>query len=67
MKSVISKPLTLFINQSIQNGIFPDKLKVSKIILLYKNRETGIINNYGPIALLPVISKVFEKVIYNQT
>ena len=30
--NVISKPLKLIINQSIQNGIFPDKLKVSNII-----------------------------------
>ena len=63
---VISKPLTLIINQSITTGIFPDKLKTAKIIPLYKKDNPMLLENYRPISLLPSISKVIEKVIYCQ-
>ncbi len=47
-------------------GIFPDKLKISKIIPTHKKENENLSTNYRPISLLPVISKIFEKVIYNQ-
>ncbi|MGB1899487.1 MAG: reverse transcriptase family protein, partial [Candidatus Kariarchaeum pelagius] len=58
--------LTLIVNQTLSTGIFPDKLKVAKIIPLYKKGDKSIISNYRPISLLPSISKVFERIIYNQ-
>ena len=38
IKLEISKPLTLIINQSISTGIFPEQLKIAKVIYLYKKR-----------------------------
>ena len=58
----IVKPLTLIINQSFYNGIFPNKLKIAKVIPLYKKGPSEILDNYRPISLLTAISKVFEKV-----
>ena len=62
----IVKPLTLIINQSLYNGIFPNKLKIAKVIPLYKKGPSEILDNYRPISLLTAISKVFEKVAYLQ-
>lgn len=62
----LSKSLTLIINQSLLTGIFPNKLKIAKVIPLYKKGDHNIIGNYRPISLLPSISKVFEKIVYNQ-
>ena len=59
-------PLTVIINQSLATGIFPDKLKIAKVIPLYKKDDHTFLENYRPISLLPVISKIFEKVAYNQ-
>lgn len=60
------KPLTAIINQSLSNGIFPYKLKIAKVIPIFKKDDFHLVNNYRPISLLPAISKVFEKVVHNQ-
>ena len=62
----IAKPLTCIINQSLKTGRFPSKLKVAKIIPIFKKDDEHDFNNYRPISLLPSISKVFEKTIYTQ-
>ena len=46
--------------------IFPDKLKIAEVIPLFKKGDKSIFSNYRPISLLPSISKLFEKVIYQQ-
>ena len=62
----IIKPLTLLLTQVFNTGIFPDKLKVAKVIPVFKKGNPTIINNYRPISLLPVVSKVMEKILANQ-
>ena len=62
----ISSCITLVINQSLTTGIFPDKLKIAKVTPVYKKCDKKLINNYRPISVLPVISKVFETVIFDQ-
>ena len=50
----------------MKTGRFPSKLKVAKIIPIFKKDDEHDFNNYRPISLLPSISKVFEKTIYTQ-
>ena len=66
LEPLINEPLTLIINQSLNSGIFPEKLKISKITPIYKKNELHCIENYKPISLLPAISKVVEKISYDQ-
>ena len=61
---VIIKPLTLLINQVLNTGIFPDLLKIAKVIP--KKGDPQLFENYRPISLLQTISKVLEKIIYKQ-
>ena len=63
----LRQPLTFIINQSLLTGIFPEKLKIAKVLPLFKKNDCKIMDNYRPISLLPAISKVFEKVVYNQS
>ena len=60
---VIIKPLTLLINQVLNTGTFPDKLKIAKVIPIFKKGGPSLFENYRPISLLPAISKVLEKII----
>ena len=62
----LSVPLATIINQSFATGIFPDNLKLAKVIPIYKKEDPSLFDNYRPISLLPSISKVFERLAYNQ-
>ena len=62
-KCGIAKPLTIIINQMLSVGIFPDLLKISKVIPLDKKYDPVNFSNYRPISLLPSISKQFERAI----
>ena len=62
IKNVILKPLTLIINQIINTGVFPNKLKIAKKITpVFKKDDRTLFTNYRPISLLPIFSKVIEK------
>ena len=66
IKFAISTPLTLIINQSLNTGIYPDKFKCTKITPIHKKDDCHLVENYRPISLLPSISKLFEKVVFDQ-
>ncbi len=50
----------------LNTGIFPDKVKVAKIMPIYKKDDESLFINYRPILLLPAISKIFEKIFFKQ-
>ena len=62
----INSPLTDICNMSLVEGVFPDELKVANVIPLYKSDDPLLVNNYRPVSLLNVLSKVFEKIMYNR-
>ena len=62
----ICECIALIINQSITTGIFPDQLKVAKVVPIFKKNDQSDIKNYRPISVLPTISKLFENVIQTQ-
>ena len=59
-------PLTDCINSAILNGKFPSELKMADVIPIFKKDDPFEKANYRPISLLPSLSKVYEKLIYQQ-
>ena len=49
---LLSKPLASIMNKSIESGIYPSKLKVAKVVPVYKNEDELDPDNYRPISLL---------------
>lgn len=66
VKNELIIPLTILINQSLSTGVFPNMLKLAKVIPLYKSNEDYLLNNYRPISLLSTFSKIYERVIHDQ-
>ena len=46
--------------------MFPIEWKSTKVIPLFKQGERSDLNNYRPISIIPVVAKVFERIVYNQ-
>jgi hypothetical protein len=53
--------LTKLLNMSLDKGIFPTKWKIARVTPLHKSGLRDDKNNYRPISVLPVISKICEK------
>ena len=63
---LVAVPLCRIINFSFSQGIFPDMLKIAKVIALFKAGSMEEMNNYRPISLLPVFDKIIEKLMHKQ-
>ena len=59
-------PLLHVCNLSLTTGIFPQELKIARVIPVYKNEDPLLFSNYRPVSVLPVMSKVLEKLMYNR-
>ena len=64
--SAILPSLTHIFNYAIINSSFPSDGKLARVLPLYKNGPRNLPGNYRPISVLPVISKVFERIVNNQ-
>ena len=62
----IAEPLSDLINRCLENSLFPTAEKFATIIPIYKADERTHLDNYRPISILPVLSKVFELVVQQQ-
>ena len=51
---------------SMSTGVYPKKLKMAKIIPIFKADDNTDANNYRPISLLSNFNRVFEKLIFNR-
>ena len=60
----LCEPLCLIFNKSIQDGVVPSALKVAKVVPIYKTDDKKLVSNYRPISVLPVFSKILERLIY---
>ena len=58
--------LVILINGSLEEGIFPNKLKYARVVPLFKDQNPNLCSNYRPISILNVFSKIYEKVIKNR-
>ena len=63
---VVADALSIIFNRCIREGHFPDALKMAKIIPIHKGDSVLSVSNYRPISLLPIFSKIMERLIYNQ-
>lgn len=62
-QSYICHPLTHIANLSFRQGTFPNELKLAKVTPIYKGNNCKAMVNYRPTSVLPVFSKIYERLI----
>lgn len=63
---ILAPYLSNIFNTCIKVGVFPDLMKISKVVPLFKTGCKSSLNNFRPVSILPVFSKIFEKIMLNQ-
>ena len=63
---LICVPICDIFNQSISQGKFPDDWKYARVTPLFKQGNRDDVNNYRPISVIPIVAKVFERIVYDQ-
>ena len=63
---LIIQPLTHIFNLSLSTGGFPDELKIARIIPLFKSGDPQNFSNYRPVSVLPILSKILERLMYTR-
>jgi hypothetical protein len=66
VSNLLLYPLKHIINRSFITGCVPTKLKIAKVIPIFKAGDASDINNYRPISLLSTFSKILEKIVQNR-
>ena len=65
--SVILSPVVAeLINKSLLAGVFPDFLKLARVVPIFKAGDPSDPSNYRPISILPLLSKIYEKIVHGQ-
>ena len=62
----IFKPLECIFHECLNTGLFPLEWKKANLVPVYKKGDKQCFKNYRPISLLPICSKIFEKLIFNE-
>ena len=66
VRNCIASPLSHICNLSFVTGIFPDELKIANVVPIFKSGDEMVFSNYRPVSVLPVFSKVIERLMYNR-
>ena len=66
VKDSITVPLVHICNRSFVTGIFPSELKIANVVPIYKSGDEMVFSNYRPVSVLPVFSKLLERLVYNR-
>lgn len=62
----ISEPLASIFNLSLATGSVPEKLKIAKVVPIFKKEDAEIFSNYRPVSVLPCFSKILERLVFNR-
>ena len=64
LQNQLSVPLAHIINESFSKGVFPEKLKLAKVIPLFKGGDRCETKNYRPMSILPIFDKIIERLMH---
>ena len=66
VKNLVKKTLAHISNLSFTSGEVPNELKIANVVPLHKSNDEMEFSNYRPVSILPVFSKLLERLMYNR-
>ena len=66
IQNCIKSPLAHICNRSFMTGILPSELKIANVVPVFKSGDDMVFSNYRPVFLLPVLSKIIGRLMYNR-
>jgi len=66
LSELLSPVIADLFNMSIRSGIFPQCLKLARVVPVFKGGDSKYVGNYRPISILSTMSKIFEKLMYGK-
>ena len=66
IKEYVKYPLAHICNLSFLNGVFPKEVKLANVAPVFKANDEMIFTNYRPVSVLPVFSKLIERLMYSR-
>ena len=63
----ICKPLEIILRSCLNHGKFLEEWKKPNVAPVFKKGDKQCVKNYRPVSLLPICSKIFERIMYNNT
>jgi hypothetical protein len=63
---VLCYPFSIILNRCFKEGCFPSVWKLANIVPILKSGDKCDIKNYRPISMLPILSIIYEKILYNR-
>ena len=61
----ICQPLSSLFNRCLCSGTFPSEWKKANVLPIFQKGDRQLVSNYRPISLLSIVSKVFERAVFN--
>ena len=65
IKESIKTPLTHICNKSFNNELYTSELKMANVVPIFKSEDEMVFSNYRPVPVLPIFSKLLERLMYN--
>ena len=63
---ILSQVMTKYFSDTVNTSEFPSAMKLADVIPVFKKNERPIKKNHRPVSILPIFSKIFEKILYDQ-
>ena len=64
---LIRSAINIYItNLSLSSGTVRDQMKIARVVPLFKTGDLSLFTNYRPVSILPALSKILERIVYNR-
>ena len=65
-QACLARQSSAITNLSLSSGTVPNQMKIARVVPLFKTGDLSLFTNYRPVCVLPALSKILERIVYNR-